>query len=305
MAWQVYSIRHSAFDLGLVGLVLFAPSLLLAPLTGLTADRVDRRAIMAAAACAEAAISLALIPLFGAHGAGALALVLGLLALAGIARAFAFPAEQSLLPAVVAPERYVHASATASAIREVVRIGGPALGGILIALGAVYAYGAVALAGLAGAVAVVFVPLLTRPARDAPSLRDAFAGLRYILARPVLGGAISLDLFAVLFGGATALLPVYAADVFHAGAAGLGMLRSSVAIGGGLCALAIARRPIHRRAGPRVLLAVAGFGAATIATRWSRSARRTRCAAASPRSKASSSSPATSWASSSPARSPR
>ena len=265
VSWQVYGIRHSAFDLGLVGLVLFAPTFVLAPLTGITADRFDRRAIMAAGMLAEVLVSLALIPLFSGRGTTTLALVLALLVLAGIARAFAFPAEQSLLPAIVPPDRYVRASALASAIREFTRIGGPALGGVLIALGALPAYGTVAVIGIAAAIAVGFVRLLTRPSRDeAPSLRDAFAGLRFIRERPVLGGAITLDLFAVLFGGATALLPVYASDVFHVGAVGFGVLRASAAIGTGICALIIARRPIHRYAGPRLLIAVACFGAATI-----------------------------------------
>ncbi|HEX3466051.1 MAG TPA: MFS transporter [Candidatus Elarobacter sp.] len=266
VSWQVYSVRHSAFDLGLVGLVLFAPALLLAPVTGFTADRLDRRAIMAAAMLTEVAISLALIPLFTARGTTALLLVLALLALAGIARAFAFPAEQSLLPAVVPAEKYVRASALASAIREFTRIGGPALGGLLIAIGPLPAYGTVGVIALAAACAVVTIPLLTRPSREeAPSLREAFAGLRFIRERPVLGGAIALDLFAVLFGGATALLPVYASDVFHVGAAGFGVLRAAPAFGTGICALIIARRPIHRYAGPRLLSAVACFGAATVA----------------------------------------
>jgi MFS family permease len=266
VSWQVYSIRHSPFDLGLVGLVLFAPTFVLAPLTGLAADRLDRRAIMATSMIVEIGISLTLIPLFGGRGAATLGLVLGLLLLAGISRAFAFPAEQSLLPAIVPAEGYVRASALASAIREFTRIGGPALGGVLIALGPVPAYGTVAVICVASAITVMFVRLLTQPPREeVPSLRDAFAGLRFIRERPVLGGAITLDLFAVLFGGATALLPVYASDVFHVGAVGFGVLRASAAIGTGACALIIARRPIHRYAGPRLLIAVACFGAATIA----------------------------------------
>jgi MFS family permease len=265
VAWQVYSVRHSAFDLGLVGLVLFAPSLLLVPLSGLVADRVDRRAILAVAGVVEVAVSLALIPLYGGHGAETLVSDLGLLAVAGVNRAFAFPAEESLLAAVVAPEAYVRATAATSAAGEFVRIGGPALGGLLIAAGPLAAYGTVAVIGIAGAIAVLFVPVLARPARgEMPSLRDAFAGLRFLRERPVLGGAIALDLFAVMFGGATALLPVYATQVFQVGAVGFGVLRASPALGAAACAVVLARYPIHRRAGPRLLLAVAAFGAATI-----------------------------------------
>jgi MFS family permease len=267
VAWQIYSVRHSAFDLGLVGLVLFAPSLLLAPLSGLVADRVDRRAILAVAGVVEVAVSLALIPLFFGRGAGVLALDLALLAVAGINRAFAFPAEESLLAAVVAPQVYVRATATAAAAGELVRIGGPALGGVLIAIGPLAAYGTVAVIGAAGAAAVLFVPLLARRAREAgaaPSLREAFAGLHFLRERPVLGGALALDLFAVLFGGATALLPVYATQIFHVGAVGFGVLRASPAAGAALSAIVLARRPIRRHAGPRLLIAVGVFGAATI-----------------------------------------
>ena len=261
----MYSIRHSAFDLGLVGLVLFIPSLAFAPLSGVVADRFDRRAILALAALAEVAICFALIPLVPRHDPAALALTLGILAIAGISRAFAWPAEQSLLPTVVSVDRYVSASAASSAIREFVRIGGPALGGVLVAIAVPVAYLTVVAIGLVGAAAVVVVPLLTQAKRDAaPALRDALAGLHFILARPVVGGAITLDLFAVLFGGATALLPVYATQIFHVGAAGFGALRSAVAVGTVISALVLVRRPIRRHAGPRLLAAVACFGAATV-----------------------------------------
>jgi len=268
VAWQVYAIRHSAFDLGVVGLTLFAPSFLLAPITGLVADRVDRRAIVAAGALAECVISVALILSWDRRGAGALALVLGVLLIAGVARAFVFPAEQSLLPSIVASDVYTRATARSSVLREAVRIVGPAAGGVLVAFGPLPAYGSAVVLGLAGAALVPFVTLLPSAARpdrrDGSRLRDALAGLRYVASRPVLSGAISLDLFAVLFGGATALLPVYATSVLHAGAAGFGALRAAPAVGSALCAFALARRPIDRGAGPRLLAAVACFGVATV-----------------------------------------
>ncbi len=266
IAWQIYSVRHSAFDLGLVGLVLFVPSLVLAPLTGIVADRVDRRAIVAAAGLVQIAVCLALIPLAARHDGRGLAADLAVLVAAGTARAFAFPAASALLPAIVPAAGYVRASATASAVRELVRIGGPALGGVLVAIGAPVVYGSALAVFAAGAAVVVTIRLRAQPPHEEQaSLRDLSAGLRFVLARPVIGGAISLDLFAVLFGGATALLPVYAAQVYHTGAAGFGALRASVALGTALCAVVIARRPIHRWAGPRLLAAVALFGAATIA----------------------------------------
>lgn len=265
IAWQVYSLRHSAFDLGLVGLALFTPSLVLAPVTGLVADRADRRAVVASAAAAQLAVCGALIALSGKHGAGALAIVLAVLAVAGTARAFRYPASAALLPSIVEPEDYMRASTAASAVREVMVVGGPALGGVLVAFGARAAYGTAMAAFAAGALAVLAIPTLRRvPADGGTAWRDVFAGLRFLRAKPVLAGAISLDLFAVLFGGATALLPIYAAQIFHAGPAGFGALRASVALGAALCALALARRPIHRYAGPRLLAAVACFGAATI-----------------------------------------
>jgi MFS family permease len=265
VAWQVYTIRHSAFDLGLVGLVLFAPSLLLAPVTGLIADRFDRRRVVAVASVVQIAVCAALVPLAGRHGAGALATTLAVLAVSGAARALRWPAASSLLAQVVAPDDYMRASTAASALREVVRIGGPALGGVLVALGAAFAYAAAGTAFALGAALVVAIPLQRRTAAASPvSWAEVFAGLHYLRAKPVLAGAVTLDLFALFFGGATALLPVYAAQIFHAGAAGFGVLRASIALGAGACALALVRRPIRRFAGPRLLAAVACFGAATI-----------------------------------------
>ena len=265
IAWQVYSVRHSAFDLGLVGLVLFTPSLVLAPVTGLVADRFDRRAVVAITAVVQMGVCAALIALSGRHGPGALGVVLAVLAVAGTARAFRYPASGSLLPAIVPANEYMRANSAASAVRQIVLVGGPAAGGVLVAFGSVAAYGTAMAAFALGAVAVIGIPLLYRaPVERGVAWRDVFAGLQFLRGKPVLSGAISLDLFAVLFGGATALLPIYAAQIFHVGPAGFGALRASVALGAALCALVLARRPIHRYAGPRLLAAVACFGAATI-----------------------------------------
>ncbi len=248
------------------------PSFVLAPLTGLVADRLDRRAILAAGALVECAISAALIPLWEGHGTGALLAVLTILLIAGVGRAFVFPAEQSLLAAIVPDDAYTRATARASSLRETIRIGGPALAGVLVAAGPLPVYGAAIALGVVGAALAPFVRLLTRPrAEERATLHAALAGLRYVFANPVLSGAISLDLFAVLFGGATALLPIYATQVLDAGAIGFGILRASAGIGAAVCAFVLARRPIRRHAGPRLLIAVACFGLATLAfgvSRW-------------------------------------
>ena len=249
----------------MVGLALFTPALVLAPVTGLVADRYDRRAVVAVTSIVQIAVCAALVPLSGHHGPGALGIVLAVLAVAGTARAFRYPAAASLLPAIVPANEYMRANAAASAVREVMLVGGPAAGGVLVAFGSVQAYGTAMAAFALGALAVLGIPMVRRgPSQGAVAWRDVFAGLQYLRAKPVLSGAISLDLFAVLFGGATALLPIYAAQIFHTGPAGFGALRASVALGAALCALVLARRPIHRFAGPRLLAAVACFGAATI-----------------------------------------
>jgi MFS family permease len=265
ISWQVYTLRHSAFDLGLVGLALFTPSLVLAPFTGLVADRVDRRGIIAVASAGQIAACAALIPLGAMRGGGALAATLAVLAVAGTARAFRYPASSSLLPLIVARADYVRANASATAFREIITIGGPALGGVLVAAGSAAAYGAAIVAFAAGAAAVMAIRLPPRIATGARfAWGDVLGGIRYLRGMPVLSGAITLDLFAVLFGGATALLPIYAAQIFHVGPVGFGALRAAEALGVAACALVIARRPIERHAGPLLLGAVAIFGVATI-----------------------------------------
>jgi len=272
IAWQVYAVRHSALDLGLVGLASFSPSLLLAPVSGLVADRVDRRRIIAIASVVQIAVCAALIPLGAVHGVRALALILTVLFVAGTARAFRYPASGSLLPLIVPAERFVRANASATAFREVITVGGPALGGLLVAAGSAAAYGIAMLTFAIGAVAVVAIALPARVHASSPfAWSDLLGGMRYLQRTPVLAGAISLDLFAVLFGGASALLPIYAAQIFHVGPVGFGALRAADAFGTAACAVMLARHPIHRRAGPRLLGAVAAFGAATVVFGLSRS----------------------------------
>lgn len=271
VAWQVFEIRHAALDLGLVGLAAFLPTFVLALAAGYVADRYDRKtiALLAAFGSMLSSLAFAALVMFEVQAIAAyLAVVLGM----GIVHAFGSPAERTLLIAIVPPERYLNASARYSALQQLVVIGGPAAGGALIALGGTAAFAA---AAAISACSAAFFALLTVERcvreRTAPSFREAFEGVRFIWAHDAILGAMSLDLVAVLFGGATALLPVYADDILHWGPAGLGALRSAPAVGAAIVGLMLARHPPQRRIGPMLLLSVAGFGLATIVFGLSRS----------------------------------
>jgi len=264
VAWHVYTLAHRPFDLGLVGLALFLPTFVLAVPAGLYADRHDRRRIVAIALLVEALCVGSFIVAIDL-GIRSLAVYLVILTAIGIARALGTPAERSLLPSIVAPETYMRVQATYASLRELTVIGGPALGGVLVAISTMLALGISAVALFASALLLNGLRLEAVARSDAPpTWHDAFEGLRFIRSHPIVAGAISLDLFAVLFGGATALLPAYAADIFHLGAPGLGGLRSAPAVGAALVAAWLSRYPLRRRLGPVLLTAVAIFGIATI-----------------------------------------
>jgi MFS family permease len=264
LGWQIFSLHHRPFDLGLVGLALFLPSALLAIISGFVADHVNRRTILVLATSAEIVATLGVIALVvrrETHIAAYLAVIAGI----GIARAFARPAERSLLAMLVSGERYLRVSSALNAASEIVVIGGPALGGALVAAGMVIALGVTVamLAAVTVAFAFLAIPAAVRSGAAA-TLSDALAGLRFIRAQPVIFGAISLDLFAVLFGGATALLPAYAQVILHVGPIGFGALRAAPALGAFVLAVYLARRPPGRRVGRTLLVAVTIFGLATI-----------------------------------------
>jgi MFS family permease len=262
IGWQIYGLRHQPLDIGLVGLVLFVPQLLLALPAGTLADRFDRRIVCVACACGEVVAELVFVGLV-LTGSRSLPVNLAAVGLIGIAHTLGGPAERALLAGIVRSERFVRAQAMTTSVGEVVTIVGPALGGVLIAVGVPVAFGAAAAAYALAALAFSF--LAPRPTEEqALEPGAAIAGLRFVLHHPVILGAISLDLFAVLFGGATALLPVYATQILHVGPIGFGALRSAPAVGAALVAAYLARHPIARRAGPLLLWCVAGFGAATI-----------------------------------------
>jgi MFS family permease len=271
VAWHIFVLHHRAFDLGLVGLALFLPTFVLALPAGVFSDRHDRRRIVTAAALLEAACVAAFIAAIDAR-VTALAPYLAILTGIGIARAFGVPAERSLLPNIVPGEAYQRVQATYASLRELTVIGGPSLGGVLVALSTPLAL-EVSVAALLASGLLLGALRIERVAREALPLswRETFEGLRFIRSQPVLAGAISLDLFAVLFGGATALLPAFADGIFHAGPQGLGALRSAPAAGAALVAAFLARKPLRRRVGATLLVAVAAFGVATIGFGLSRS----------------------------------
>jgi MFS family permease len=264
IGWHVFALGHRALDLGLVGLVLFLPTFLLSLPAGIVADRYDRTRIVTLGLCTEAAGSFAFLALVAA-GERRIGAFLAVLAVIGIARAFTAPAERTLLPSILSTAAFLRGQALYSSARELTVIAGPALGGILVAFGAPVAFGisGALLVLAAGAFAFLRVE---RPVHEggAPTMRAALEGVRFILDRPIVLGAISLDLFAVLFGGVTAILPIYADTILRVGPVGLGLLRSAPAAGAALAALWFARRPPERRIGALLLTAVATFGIATL-----------------------------------------
>jgi MFS family permease len=266
VGWQVYDITKRALDLGLVGLAQFLPGILLFLVSGHTSDRFERRKVLGACYAGYALCSglLLFIAERGAHSVRPIYLVLILL---GVVRSFNGTASRSILPQLVPEEHFANAVAWNATTFQAATILGPSLGGILYALlrgpSAVYA-GAMLTA--VGALLSMF-RIKTRPQtrrREPTSLKTVLAGLHFIWRERLVLGAISLDLFAVLLGGAVALLPVYAREILHTGPWGLGLLRTAPGVGAALMAVALAHRPLRGRAGPTLLWSVAGFGICTI-----------------------------------------
>jgi MFS family permease len=264
MGWHIYALTHSAFALGLVGLAQFLPMFALTLVVGHVADTFDRRRI--AAICQSLESVAALVFAFGTFGGWISAPVIYVLAACvGAARAFESPAVASLLPAVVPRGQLPKATAWATSANQTAQIAGPALGGLLYGIGPATVYLACTLSFAAAAVAVWSIPLQTKPAVRAPvTLESVFSGIAFIRKEPVILGALSLDLFAVLFGGATALLPIFARDVLHAGPLGLGLLRSGTAIGALAGTIWLAHFPLRNRPGAAMFGGVIAFGLATL-----------------------------------------
>lgn len=264
VGWQIYALTHSAFQLGMVGLAQFLPMVLLNLVVGHVADRYNRRNIVAVCQVVECGATAVLA--LGSFGEwmkvpGIFAAV----AVIGAARAFESPSTQALAPRLVDRSQLPRAMAVMSSFFQTAAIVGPALGGFLYALGPSASYGAAAALYLAASLATASIRVSHVESRhEAPTLRSVFSGIHFIRGRPAVLGAISLDLFAVLLGGATALLPVFAREILHTGPAGLGLLRASPALGALTMSVTLAHRPIPGRAGHVMFGAVMTFGAATI-----------------------------------------
>ncbi|RZT31793.1 MFS transporter [Cupriavidus agavae] len=265
VGWQMYALTNDAFMLGMVGLVQFLPSIVLLLMSGHVADRFDRRIIVRTCQMVEALIAVAMA-VASFSGWITSEYIFLFVALLGGTRAFETPTLQALLPSVVTPRQLPRAVALASSATQAAIIIGPALGGFAYVAGPGVVYTISAVLFSIAALMVFTLKLRQAPQRlTAPvSVKTLFAGFAYIRSNPVLLGAISLDLFAVLLGGATALLPIYAKDILHTGPWGLGLLRSSPAIGALVTALWLARNPLNRRVGRVMFGAVAIFGVATM-----------------------------------------
>jgi MFS family permease len=264
IGWQMYELTGSAWDLGLVGLYQFGPALLLVLWAGHMADRRERRLILATCMALQVAV-VALLLAAALGGWASRSLLLALSLVIGAAKAFQMPAQQSLVPLLVPEAVLPRAIAFSSAGMQAAIIGGPALGGVLFVGGAALVYavcGALFVVALALYLGVRHAPV---PRSTEPvSLTTLLAGVHFIRHRPAVLGAISLDLFAVLLGGATALLPMFAKDILHVDAWGLGLLRAAPAAGALAMSVVLSRWPIATRVGPRMFAAVAVYGAATL-----------------------------------------
>src|SRR5271169_5380661 len=266
VGWQVYEITQRPLDLGYVGLVQFLPTLLLFLVAGHAADRFNRRNIVTLC-YAGLGLASTLLLLLTLRGSQSVRAIYAVLVLVGVVRSFNGAAGQSMVPLLVPEEHFPNAVAWAQTIFQAATIIGPALGGLIYAIfrGPAAVYASSMVAGVISVIAVSRVRL--NPAkreREEVSLGTLFAGFRFIWRQKLVLGTISLDLFAVLLGGAVALLPVYAREILHTGPWGLGILRTAPAVGAVTTAVLLAHRPLRRHAGITMLWCVAGFGVFTI-----------------------------------------
>jgi MFS family permease len=260
IGWQVYSVRENPLDLGLVGLAEFLPLLLFALPAGHVADRWARSRVYAAMLVCDVAVFVGLL-VVTVNGADQVWPFYALAFLSGAGSAFGSAAGRALTPSLVPQEILVSALAQRSVVLQFSIVVGPAMGGILFAIRAELVYAVAIGLSLVALCCVLAVRAgRERMVEGAVDVGEVLAGVRLIRRTQVLLGAVSLDLFAVLLGGATALLPVFAKSILEVGPTGLGFLRTAPAVGSFLAALVISRRPIRRRAGPTLFVVVAGFG---------------------------------------------
>lgn len=271
ISWQVYYLTGSALNLGLIGLTEFAPTVLFTLLVGMVADRVNRKLIVCVCLGVQSLIFAALA-LASVAGLVNRDFLLAAVFLLGTANAFFGPAMSSMLANVVEREHFSRQMARATSASQMASLVGPALGGFLYALSPGTVYAAAALVGALSAVLMISLRVVQRRVpQERVRVASVLSGLTFIRQRPIILGAILMDLFAVLFGGATALLPIYARSILKVGALGLGILRSAPALGAGVTSWALSRRPIRDRVGRRMFLAVLLFGLATLVFAVSRS----------------------------------
>ena len=260
VGWQVYDITRNPFDLGIVGLVQFLPALLLVLVTGAVADRFDRVLIMTGCVVGEALCALALL-FFTLLGGYSVAPIFAILVALGTLRAFFGPAQQSLMPNLVPEEDLASAVAWGTSSWQIATVLGPVAGGLFYGLSPEIAYGAaLVLLAIAAGLSASIKPPPIRKKKEKPSFETLVAGFRYIWHEKIVLGAISFDLFAVLLGGATALLPVYARDILTVGPWGLGLLRSAPGVGAIVVAALLLRHPVKDHAGVIMFVCVALFG---------------------------------------------
>jgi MFS family permease len=267
VGFQVYEISRNPFDLGLIGVSQFLPFVVLTLPAGHMADAFDRRRVLLVCyglltVCAAA---LAVVAVSDPSNTGP---IIALMTLYGAARALSAPTSQALLPNLVPKGDFPSAVAFSSTIFQVATIVGPGIGGLLLLAGPQAAYLAAVAFLLLATVMLLRVRAGGRPAeaasREPLSVDALLSGVRFVRTRPIVLGSISLDMFAVLFGGAVALLPIYATDILHVGPTGLGLLRGAPAVGGLAAALVLSVRPLRRHAGPWIFGSVAVFGVATV-----------------------------------------
>jgi len=264
LGWLVYDRTHNAYNLGFIGLAQFLPMVVLTFLVGHVADRFDRRRIGLICQLIEAA-AVAFLAAGILMGWLTLPLIFASVALIGSAQAFERPTMAALLPGIVPAPVLQQAIATSTSFMQTAMVLGPSLGGLLYGVAPVAPFAVATMLFLTASACVIAIE---RPApverREPVSLKSVFAGVAFIRSRPVILGTISLDLFAVLLGGATALLPIYARDILHAGPESLGLLRASPAVGAVLMSIVLARRPLKHGVGMKMLIAVGVFGLGTL-----------------------------------------
>lgn len=265
VGWQVYAVTHRALDLGLIGLSQFLPFVVLILPAGHVADHVDRRRVVLVCYVLQLVCGAGLL-FFSLRGLSAPWPVFSVMVLFGVARAFAMPTTQAMLPNLVPTEHFARTVAVNSTTLQVATVIGPTIGGVLYLAGPKTVYTCVAVLFV---IAIVLISGIRRRSQGARSPEPAgwhtlLLGLKFVRSKRIILGAISLDLFAVLFGGATALLPAFASDVLRIGPTGLGILRTAPGVGAGICALLLSIHPIRKHVGRWMFAGVAAFGVATL-----------------------------------------